>query len=276
MSSFKKIIYGLLLIIGGTILLNSYGNPAAPSDSSWLMDMLKPFAGVYLESFKTPETAVVLSLCMAALCLMNFFWMIFVVFMPVNGAIQKTINQMDSSNFMTTPSDKYTILEKSMGESFFFKERWLKFKKNIHATEHSAHLPRQTDNTPEVYFNLDLIEAKGVPLKFISSLPGYYVGMGLVLTFMGLVASLYFAGHGMKTGDFNEVRSAFVQLINASTFKFMTSIVGISSSLLLSFTFRVCLQNLESKLAQFCMILEEKVEEINSAVRDSLSKGKAA
>lgn len=279
MSSFRKIFYTLFFIVGGIIVFNSASSTGLSSDSSWAMDLLRPFATVYLESFKTPETAVMLSLGLAGLCIINFLWMIFIVFVPTNGAIQKTIDQMDSSNFMTSPSDKYMILDKSMSESSLFKERWLKFRKNIYSTGNSQRFienSTHTDNSPEAYFNLDLIEAKGVPLKFASSLPGYYVGMGLVLTFMGLVASLYFAGNGMKTGDFNEVRSAFVQLINASTFKFMTSIVGISSSLILSFAFRVCLQKLESKLSRFCMILEEKVEEINSAALTSLVRDEAA
>lgn len=267
MSSFKKMFYLLLSMLASVMIFNVISSTGNLSDSSWAMDFLRPFATVYLECFKTPETAVILSLCMAGLCFLTFFWMTFGVFIPANRAIKKTLDQMDSSNFMTSASDKYMILDKSMRESHFFKERWLKFRKNIAPSlgalgslGHSGNI----DNSPENYFNLELLEAKGVPLRFISCLPGYYVGMGLVLTFMGLVASLYFAGNGMKTGDFNEVRSAFVQLINASTFKFMTSIVGISSSLFLSFSFRVCLHNLESRLAKFCSILEVKVEEINS------------
>jgi hypothetical protein len=280
LSPFKKTVNFMLLIIGGIVLWKYFISIPTPNDSSFAMDLLRPFAAVFLESFRTPETAVILSMCMAGLCLVNFFWMVLVVFMPLNRLIKTLINEIESADYLNKAHDKLKALDKALGESFFFKERWIKLRRK----SFTPNMPMvaggsqkdyaQNETSPEEYFNLDLLESKGVPLRFLSSLPGYYVGMGLVLTFMGLVASLYFAGNGMKTGDFEEVRSAFVQLLNAATFKFMTSIVGISSSLLLSFSFRICLHRLELTLSLFCHKLEQQMEEIKypNSIESPLSK----
>ena len=73
----------------------------------------------------------------------------------------------------------------------------------------------------------------------MQALPNYFVGLGLVLTFLGLIAGLYFASRGMRTADMIEARAALVHLLNSATFKFLTSVAGISMSLIVSLTFRI-------------------------------------
>ena len=72
------------------------------------------------------------------------------------------------------------------------------------------------------------------PGGFIRALPGYFTSVGLILTFVGLVVALYFAAKGFRTGDMAEARAAIVQLLNAASFKFLTSVSALVSALLVS------------------------------------------
>jgi hypothetical protein len=70
--------------------------------------------------------------------------------------------------------------------------------------------------------------------QMLASLPGYYISIGLLLTFLGLVAALYFAARGFRAGDMDQARLAIVQLLNAASFKFLSSVAALAASLLLS------------------------------------------
>ncbi|MGI3903976.1 MAG: hypothetical protein ACRYGP_33325 [Janthinobacterium lividum] len=72
----------------------------------------------------------------------------------------------------------------------------------------------------------------------MGSLPGYFTSVGLIFTFIGLVVALYFAAKGFRTGDLGEARAAIIQLLNAASFKFLTSVSALISALVVSLFFR--------------------------------------
>jgi hypothetical protein len=72
------------------------------------------------------------------------------------------------------------------------------------------------------------------PGGFMRALPAYFTSVGLILTFIGLVVALYFASKGFRTGDMAEARAAIVQLLNAASFKFLTSVSALISALMVS------------------------------------------
>lgn len=73
---------------------------------------------------------------------------------------------------------------------------------------------------------------------FMAALPGYYTTVGLIFTFVGLVVALYFAGRGFRSGDMNEARQSIVELLNASSFKFLTSVAALFSAFAISIAHR--------------------------------------
>jgi len=72
----------------------------------------------------------------------------------------------------------------------------------------------------------------------IETLPAYYTTIGLILTFVGLVVALYFAARGFRSGDMGEARASIIQLLNASAFKFLTSVAALISALMISVAYQ--------------------------------------
>lgn len=72
----------------------------------------------------------------------------------------------------------------------------------------------------------------GAELEFLS---GVFVALGLLATFLGLIAALSFAADGMRSGDTIAMQAAVRDLIAASASKFVTSIAGVGLSILLRF-----------------------------------------
>src|SRR5471030_330150 len=87
---------------------------------------------------------------------------------------------------------------------------------------------------PSEYFGLHAIGATSFPARFFAAVHGYFIGVGLLLTFIGLVAALKFAAAGVASPDIAVAKQALNSLLSAASFKFMTSIAGLGCSLLLS------------------------------------------
>lgn len=75
--------------------------------------------------------------------------------------------------------------------------------------------------------------------SLMGALPGYYTTIGLILTFVGLVVALYFAARGFRSGDMAEARQSIVELLNASAFKFLSSVAALSSAFMVSIAHRI-------------------------------------
>ena len=109
---------------------------------------------------------------------------------------------------------------------------------------------------PANFFNINGLGKTTGQFRVFQSLPGYFVGLGLIFTFLGLVAGLHFASEGIATPSLEDARQALVQLLNASTFKFLTSISGIATSLILSLSSLLAGQALQNSLADVSTALE--------------------
>jgi hypothetical protein len=87
---------------------------------------------------------------------------------------------------------------------------------------------------PGEYFGLHAIGNTSFPARFFAATHGYFIGVGLLFTFIGLVAALKFAAAGVASPDIAVAKEALNSLLSAASFKFMTSIAGLGCSLLLS------------------------------------------
>ncbi|MBV1700627.1 MAG: anti-phage defense protein ZorA [Hyphomicrobiales bacterium] len=117
---------------------------------------------------------------------------------------------------------------------------------------------------PSAFFNYGLLKERLSGLKIMPSVPGYFVGVGLLLTFIGLVIALSKAAAGTEAaaagGGAQVMQAALRELLHAATFKFSTSIAGLAASIALSLAFRLYSVGLETSLGSFCDALEERVD----------------
>jgi len=94
-------------------------------------------------------------------------------------------------------------------------------------------------------------------LKLMPTIPGYFVGLGLLLTFVGLVIALSKAAGGVAGSPENMTQS-LRELLDAATFKFATSIAGLFASLALALTFKVYSIAIETGFERFARAIEAR------------------
>ncbi|CAO4191861.1 anti-phage ZorAB system protein ZorA [Methylorubrum extorquens] len=121
--------------------------------------------------------------------------------------------------------------------------------------------PRAVRNTirPQSFINVGVARERLYGLKLMSSIPGYFVGLGLLLTFIGLVFALNKAAGSTGAGSAEEMTRSLGELLSAATFKFGTSIAGLGSSLALALLFKSYAIWIETGFDGFCRDLEDRL-----------------
>jgi methyl-accepting chemotaxis protein len=95
-------------------------------------------------------------------------------------------------------------------------------------------------------------------------MPNLLVGVGLLLTFFGLVAALYFTTDAIRTGDIAASQEALRKLLYAASFKFYTSIAGLGGSILLTLALRYGTSKVEESFDDLAFELERKLRFVTS------------
>ena len=112
---------------------------------------------------------------------------------------------------------------------------------------------------PGVFLNADLTRSHSFGLKMMPSIPGYFVGVGLLLTFIGLVLALDTAGRAVASENADAMQDATKELLRVASFKFATSIAGLGSSIILGFVFRSIGIIIDGSFTRLCDEVEKRL-----------------
>ncbi|OCW57065.1 anti-phage ZorAB system protein ZorA [Hoeflea olei] len=132
---------------------------------------------------------------------------------------------------------------------------------------------------PQSFFHSGVAREAMPGFKMMNAIPGYFVGIGLLLTFIGLVLALAKAGQATAASDADQMQGAMTDLLNIATFKFSTSIAGLGASIVLSFVFRIYSIMMEGAFERFCSALEQGLlyaspqkitDEMNTTMKEQL------
>jgi hypothetical protein len=119
-------------------------------------------------------------------------------------------------------------IEKLMLGTRYLRHSWQKFRETlIEPSSDDGGGSRVVRNTarPQDYFNT--AEA-GLRFPLYRTMPNLLVGVGLLLTFFGLVTALFFTTSAINNAaDLAASQDALRALLYAASFKFYTSIAGL-------------------------------------------------
>lgn len=202
-------------------------------------------------------TSVITALA-AGLFVAFFIMHVVLVRMALHSASQ-VIRRSESKHAF---ADHYETVYRTLSNHPLLGHAWIEFDETL-----VKGVVIRNTLRPQVFFNNATLKEKLSGLKLIHGLPGYFVGVGLLLTFMGLVFALSKAAesteavHAAAGGAGAEaMQGALRGLLQAATFKFSTSIAGLGASIALSFFFRLFVIGNEASLSAFCEALEEKLD----------------
>lgn len=130
--------------------------------------------------------------------------------------------------------------------------------------------PVQSTIRPGEYFGLDLLRECGINPRLHAAMPNLLVGVGLILTFFGLIVALMAAGEIASPSASATQRAVELQkLLNGASAKFATSLAGLFCSLLYTAWRGSRMQLAERAVHAFLAALEERVPLATSATLQS-------
>jgi len=135
---------------------------------------------------------------------------------------------------------------------------WSEFRETVLRPETDPPVIRNTVR-PHSFVNAQHLQDRNPALRFMPHLPNYFVGVGLLLTFVGLIAALNFATASVG-GNIDQAITGLEKLLKAATFKFWTSVAGLAMSILLSIVFRLYSQLIENAYVKFADAVESKMQ----------------
>jgi hypothetical protein len=211
-----------------------------------------------------PELATVL-LALALIVLLGFICFATPQAIRLRSALAtivgKTVGQTEQQkrvDFLT----RYREIDEALYANRTTSAAWQEYRKCLIARGVANQRSLLASNSPLAFFNP---RSLGVQYEFVRSLPNFFVGLGLLGTFVGLIAALTFATQSLADANNQEqIKSALKELLSTAAAKFYISAAGLVSSLLLAFLIRLFLKHLHSLVGQINRALEERVQFISA------------
>jgi hypothetical protein len=147
---------------------------------------------------------------------------------------------------------RFTEIDAAMQRSGLFAgslaQAWRRYRKTFAFT---GTPPIRSTQRPNAFFY-----GAVRPPTWLGLAASTFVGMGLLLTFLGLVAALTFAAEGMDSADTKGMLEGMRGLLAAASSKFVTSIAGVGLSLVLTVLERILTANLRHNLDALSSAIE--------------------
>lgn len=198
-------------------------------------------------------------LAIGALSYIRFSVLINPIIKELKDAISR-INQSerDKTGF---PEDYYQF-KAWMEDTEYLDDSWREFEETLLIPGEDFDGERQVilnTHLTSVHFNQKNILWHKVNMRYYNALPNMLTGLGIVGTFIGLAVGIYIAAPGLNSESINDAKNALNHLLSGASLAFITSIVGLLSSLLFSFFEK-------RKIHRFNHLCQRLVSEIDARV----------
>ncbi|WP_166422952.1 hypothetical protein [Paraglaciecola sp. 20A4] len=181
-------------------------------------------------------------------------------FKLVNEKIGKSgRSKGDFCSFYDTQFDDY------MSKTTYLSDSWREFNETLLIPELDFDIEDEdwkilnTHHT-STYFNQRYILWSKVNMRWFNTLPNILTGMGILGTFVGLVAGIYIAAPGLSADDIGKAKEALNILLSGASLAFLTSIAGLISSIFFSRAEKNKIHNFDKLCQKFVSEIDERVE----------------
>jgi methyl-accepting chemotaxis protein len=174
----------------------------------------------------------------------------------LNGLIAKTTDDGDFTA-QSPRIDSEVKSRRTLKGYVHITAAWSEFKETLILDETVSPPVLRNGVRPSGFFNLeDLDYGPG----FYRHLPGLFVSVGLLLTFLGLISALQAIGSGLSIeATPEEMRGALNDLLGAASAKFIMSLTGLLASIFFTIMLRTSMGRVETSIHLLCARLEERL-----------------
>jgi hypothetical protein len=217
--------------------------------------------GALLIPFRTPDFGPKLATALLALALLVI--LIFLgVAVPHSIRLRAALSTIRGRSKDETEIEKrttfqtnYDVIDAALLSNKTISTVWQEFRKALHRDQ--QHGTILASARPNNFFHPRSLL---VQYDFVRTLPNYFVGLGLLGTFIGLIAALTFATQSLtRAVDPTQIKAALNDLLTTAAAKFYISAAGLVASLVLSLLIKLTLKHLHSGVHEINDALQERL-----------------
>ncbi len=226
------------------------------------IDILIPF----FYAFKSEELPLWLSLCIFFVTGVILFLYIFNFYVPVFKTVRHIRKKLEDINGKSQFAENFDAIDYLFSHKIV-KHNWDKLKDTFIFPDKYDEV-QNIKNTvrPQKYLNFDNCSEQ-FSLNFYHSFPNIIVGIGLLLTFCGLVSAIYLTGESITSVESDDIishsdhlKTALDSLLKVAAFKFLTSIAGLISSIFLTIVFKLLDGKIRKEFYKLTISLERNLQ----------------
>lgn len=159
-------------------------------------------------------------------------------------------------------AENFDYIDKEIREIPNMEHAWHEFTETLlfPSMEDSEEKIRNTKK-PSAYFNNNSL-LSGLNIRFYNVLPNILTGSGIMFTFIGLVAGIGLASQGLASDNIAQQRHALEQLLSGAALAFMTSIMGLVTSIIFSWIEKHNVHKFDKVCSQWNRGLDARLEQV--------------
>lgn len=229
--------------------------------------VIKEFVQAPLQSVTNEAVAPFLAFTLVVFAVGLILFYLFVIYLPIKNNLRKANGVLDrvvSRNPSATEDERrgafaagFVDMDSALRNNAAVKHGWQEFRETLIVPEDLRADVVRNMVRPQTYINIRELFGRRLSPKFLAIFPNLFVGIGLLLTFVGLVAALMVTTKAMGGGDMKAMQGALKDLLSAASLKFWTSVAGLGCSILLTIFHRFFMASLERSYSRICKKLEE-------------------
>jgi len=160
-------------------------------------------------------------------------------------------------------ASSYEKIKTDIGEDPIIGPVWRDWDATL-ITPTAPNLPVRSTVRPAEYLSIELLDNCGVNPRLHAAMPNLLVGVGLMLTFLGLALALSAAG-GIVGADKAMREIGLRDLLGTASAKFTFSLIGLLCSILYTLWRHSLMKKAEQALTAFLAALEERIPLVTAA-----------
>jgi methyl-accepting chemotaxis protein len=219
-----------------------------------------PAGGLALESISKPEFAVSLAIGLGC------FGLAFLVAFVLLHWMMVRLDLRRLRMLLASPADRGTFataydngIYPRLVKHSLVGHAWKEFDETLLKGGRSVDGVIGNTVRPQAFINYGVLRERLGGLKMLGSISGWFVGVGLLLTFIGIVLALNKAGQSVSAENVKDMQAAMQELLHIASFKFSTSIAGLGVSIVFSIVAKLIVISLERGIAKFCDAAEHQM-----------------
>ncbi|AKU92633.1 putative membrane protein [Vulgatibacter incomptus] len=139
---------------------------------------------------------------------------------------------------------------------------WREYRRTFEfpASLGGAAAPVRTPLEASAFFQAERLMADRLNLRRYGAVPNILTGLGILGTFVGLAAGIHLANLGINVADIEAMKSSLGDLLAGASMAFLTSICGLTCSMLFTLGERTLVANSGAAIERFAASLDDRLE----------------